>query len=654
MASMKELREQSTQKSSRLKDENMRKLEELKQKKIKEAQELMQASIDRANEEEAAALKAAEENSKTPFQQSQEAWGHEYNDVIVDGINISDSLHRRRELANRNVELCQKYLEEQQMKNELGETATETVTETATPIDNNKTSNSASFSLSQTENDYVDEDEVEILAELESGGKEMNNQNDDVIEINAIPKQKPASNISIKDIATPSPVSIEVEYEDIVEEAVETLPVVSVDPEATEEYIAAYEDEEEEIAIDATPNHNTTVSEVKNLTTVKDAIPEVKAAQDINFNIAEEDIEDEEEEDTNTNLVELSEEELQAAIKKVQDEIAIKLGLRGKEKISSDTEVSSKGVTLTNVLNILGQKSTPINQGADWVLVSGGKRITMKQWTGAELDSINRNVSGRNRFNTLREIFFAIYSHITSEKPSFEDWLKTTSFFDIDHLYMAIYAANYTGKNYLPYNCEDPACRYPFLSENHDIDDMIWFEDDEVKDRFYKIKESTEVVKPGLYQTHIEQIYDRIGVEFKEPTIYDVVFESAVLDEAFNTKYADIIRFLVYIQNIHILGEDGMWHPVICKVDADNIVKTTKTRIITYAKILAQLPSDAIMYMNKFIDQIDMAGNKVKYRLPEEVCPRCGKPVARIRSSNDGDFIEGSRMVFSRHQLTRI
>lgn len=650
MASMKELREKS-QSTSHLKDENMKKLEELKKQKMKEAQELMQASLDRAAQEEEAA-RLAKENQKTPFQESQEAWGHEHHDVIVDGINISDSLHRRRQLANRNVELCQKYLEEQEMAKALAESSQEEGITDREPI-KDTTEASTPFILSQTDEDIkVDEDEAAILAEIEEelGGNEMN-MNDDVVEINAVPTRKAASEISITDIATPTPkapVAVEVEEDavDVVEETIEEVYDNSV--------VIEDEEEEEEVVIDATPKHSH-VPEATLTATVKDAIPEVKAAQDIDFNIDDEDIdEEEEEEEANTNLAELSDEELQAAVKKVQEEIAIKLGLRGKDKVAEDAEVSTKGVTLTNVLNILGQKSTPINKGADWVLVSGGKRITMKQWTGPELDSINRNISGRNRFNTLREIFFAIYSHITSDKPSFEDWLKTTSFFDIDHLYMAIYAANYSGKNYLPYNCEDVNCRYPFLSENHEIDDMLWFEDDEIKDRFYKIKESTEVVKPGLYPTHIEQIYDRIGVEFKEPTIYDVVFESAVLDEAFNTKYADIIRFLVYIQNIHILGEDGKWHPVICKVDADNIVKTTKTRIITYAKILAQLPSDAIMYMNKFIDQIDMAGNKVKYRLPEEVCPRCGKPVARVRSSNDGDFIEGSRMVFSRHQLTRI
>ena len=664
MASIKDLR--SATSNGSLTQANITKLKELEEKKKLEAQAMMDAAIQRAEDADKAAAES-KENEKTPFEQSQEAWGHEHHEVIVNGVNLSDSLHRRRETANRNARICQEYLEEQAIKKEMGEVEqTESTNNSYTTLEKEKqtlegskedsTIDNNQYSLSEASiTEEVDPDEAEIEKELELGGTNMNDN--DVIEIDArggnIPPTKKStetvqqSAMSIDQLATPteeqhktsvkpSQVNIEVEDEQPIEEEAEATETTHIEEEVVAEEVEESAQEQQNISF---------------VPSVKDEIAgEVKRAEDIDFNVDEEDARIAEEAEAQNNLTEMTEEELKAAVKKVQDDIAIKLGLRGTDDASKAT-VSDKTVTLTNVLNIFNQQSAPISKSADWVLVSAGKRFTMKEWTGPEIDSINKDTSGRNRFNTLREIFFAIYNHIISEKPSFEEWLKTTSFFDIDHLYMGIYAANYgNGKNFLPYNCEDANCRYPFLSDHHPMDDMMYFVDDEAKERFYKIKESTDTVDPYLYKPHIEQIYGSIGVEFKEPSIYDVVFESAVLDDAFSKKYADIIRFLVYIKNVHLLV-NGQWHPVQCAVDKDNIVKTTKTRIITLAKIFAQLPSDAMTYMNKFIDQIDLAGNKVKYRLPEEVCPRCGKPVAKDPEEN---IFDGSRLVFSRHQLTRI
>ena len=76
--------------------------------------------------------------------------------------------------------------------------------------------------------------------------------------------------------------------------------------------------------------------------------------------------------------------------------------------------------------------------------------------------------------------------------------------------------------------------------------------------------------------------------------------------------------------------------------------KTTKTKIVTYSKIINGLPSDAYQKINKIINDIDILGNKIKYRLPETVCPKCGKPVSY---QLEQALTEAIRLVFSRHHL---
>ena len=105
----------------------------------------------------------------------------------------------------------------------------------------------------------------------------------------------------------------------------------------------------------------------------------------------------------------------------------------------------------------------------------------------------------------------------------------------------------------------------------------------------------------GLYKSKIEQIWGPIGIKFREPSIYDTVFEQSVLDESFVSKYRDLIRLLVYIDSIYLLS-DGEWHPVTYANSPDDMEKTTKTKIVTYSKIINGLPSDAYQKINKIIN----------------------------------------------------
>ncbi len=661
---------QNSQSSNSLREQTQRKIQEMQAAKQEAQQKALQECVDNAaptqQENTDGTLPLDELNQKYEWEHKPE------ESLMINGFNLTDSAHRRRLTANENVKACQEELLRREIESEKTETEQQIQEDskvTENIAENNSasnTNNNPSFdSMSEEElfgnNNSVEDDiEKEVLGEVEErGGNQMN---EDAIVLGG--PQRMATPEQITDIEQlrqkEEPMKVNTQYQQpkpvLQEGEMEfgTSPYDQYQPQQqVEEEINEESSEEVTIGNNITPV-TTTVEEphehnheehtfVQSPVTAN--VPEMKPADKINLEIDEKDYEDIAE-----NLVEkeVTEDEMKAAIEQFKKDLAAKLEVTPEqdEKVIP-LNVSKSGVSLSSMLSSIAPK---VQKAADWVLVSAGKRVTMKSWSGVELDAINRSATGRNRFNVLREIFSAIYDHILSEKPSFLEWLKNTSFFDIEHYYMSAYAASFAGKNYIPYNCEDAKCRKPFISDNKPIESMVWFANDAAKDRFYKIKESSDIEDPCMYKKKIEPIYGSIGIGFKEPSIYDAVFESAVLDENFAEKYKDIIKILVYIDGIYC-NVDGEWHPLTYNIDPKSIAKTTKTKIVTYAKLLNSLPSDAFQKVVNIINNIDILGNSVRYVIPEEVCPYCGKPVAINPENNITDATE---LLFSRHQVSQL
>ena len=103
----------------------------------------------------------------------------------------------------------------------------------------------------------------------------------------------------------------------------------------------------------------------------------------------------------------------------------------------SKFSISKKHIPINRLFN----ESSHTSYVADWVLPSTGKAISMSEFTGTEIEKLNPGNMGRNRINRIKDVYRLIYEHVIdpNKSPSLEVWAKSISFYDIDHLYFAIY-----------------------------------------------------------------------------------------------------------------------------------------------------------------------------------------------------------------------
>ena len=337
---------------------------------------------------------------------------------------------------------------------------------------------------------------------------------------------------------------------------------------------------------------------------------------------------------------ELSEQEIADLREAIKDKLKLDIPVNtsGEAKISAN-----KTISLNDVLSMQTSNANVI----DYPLMSAGRCVSMREFSGTEIESLNQGASGRNRFNTLKTIYHTLYDHIVdNNKPEFDKWLKVTSFMDIEHLYMAAYKASFNGANYIPFNCTNDKCNHVFLSDNIEIEDMIKFKDDAAKKKFYDILENSDTISKEdacLYKTKIVPVSPTIAIGFREPSIYNTIFENSVLDQNFINKYTRLLTMMVYIDNIYVI-QNGEYVPVRCRVDRHSLAKTAKIRIVTYSKIIRTLPSDSYNNILAEIAKINDLGDEVKYQLPEITCPKCGQTIEATEQTP-------TQLLFSRHQL---
>jgi hypothetical protein len=175
---------------------------------------------------------------------------------------------------------------------------------------------------------------------------------------------------------------------------------------------------------------------------------------------------------------------------------------------------------------------------------------------------------------------------------------------------------------------------------------MVKFKDDEAKEKFYNIMNNSGAVSNKLYETRIVPISKRFAIGFREPSIYNTIFENAILDQKFIDKYQKILSLMVYIDEVYVI-QNGEYVPISLKVDRTNMAKTTKYRIATYAKVISKLPSDGYQKILSIIASINELGDEVTYQLPEVTCPKCEHVIA-------AEAKESQELLFSRHQLALI
>ena len=281
----------------------------------------------------------------------------------------------------------------------------------------------------------------------------------------------------------------------------------------------------------------------------------------------------------------------------------------------------------------------------DWVLPNSSQHIAMTRFSGQDMERLSERYNA-NSFQEQKNRFKILFDHVASEKPSdLEKWLKSISFNDIDHLYFAAYGAGFVNSHYIPASCDK--CKNTFLSDNYKLEELVKYKDDAAEERCKKIRDCQEGAdQPGLYVTEFVQLTDNFAVTFRDPSVWNAVFENAILDEKFATKYRTILALCMYIDEFWKI-DDGTIQPIGYKIDTNNLAKTVKARVITYGKIIATLSSDQYNLILAYINAINDRADDITYIRPEITCPNCGNVIPEAETS-------GEELLFSRGQLAAL
>lgn len=315
--------------------------------------------------------------------------------------------------------------------------------------------------------------------------------------------------------------------------------------------------------------------------------------------------------------------------------------------VSKRLDISSFTVVKKPISNTKQFNVNPV-KAAKWVLMNQEATVLMKEFTGAELEKLREFTQDSASASSLTKRYRIIYDHIDSPKPaSFETWLKTTPFSDEDNLFFAIYIASFKGANYLPRDCSDQnECKETWLTEDIDIMDMVKFDSEDAKKKFTKIyqEEDSSTTKAGLYVSERVALSENIAIAFREPSIYTRI-ELSTLDREFREKYSSILEYIPYIDSIYFINqEEGTLTPVGYKSFADNNVKTTKSKIQQFAKVLSTLSIDEFGTIRPYVNSVATRTSGMSYRYPECTCPKCGKIVEEATASAE-------ELLFTRYQL---
>ena len=281
---------------------------------------------------------------------------------------------------------------------------------------------------------------------------------------------------------------------------------------------------------------------------------------------------------------------------------------------------------------------------ADHFLPNAGKIISCSALSGSELMAMNPENSNRSRLNTLKDIYSIMYKHVVSEKPKiFDEWLKTTRFNDLEHIYFALYKATFGGSNFMTYECPNKKCQDVFI-EDVSFEDMINYADDETKAKMQAIMSSGDSsITP--YEIVRQQISNNLAIGIRNPSIYNVVIEVSGLSDSFLEKYQDLMDIIVFIDNIYYIDyEHQVLEPVDFMPDKNNIAKTIARRIKIIADILRSLPSDNYFELRKAVADAFPSLAGVTYKIPAATCKKCGTQIPER-------VVGAQELLFMRHQL---
>ena len=326
---------------------------------------------------------------------------------------------------------------------------------------------------------------------------------------------------------------------------------------------------------------------------------------------------------------------------KLKAELAKKIKPVTKHYDLSSMTIAAKPISVNNAITNIGGN---ITRTFKWPLLHSNRPIVMKGYSATELNELSNLSSDRN--GNPVDVFKNMWDHLAAGKgQDFRTWTKCTSYYDVNHIWFAIYGACFKDTNYVPYSCG--SCNELMVSTDIPVEKMVKFDSEKVKEKFNQIMSMP--IEPDMGNIKAKarvQISDRLVADFSEPSIYDAVIMPNNLDAEFRQKYNDVIGLMGYLDDLYIIRDFGngpQLSPIAIKEFRDNEIKQVKAKIIQYAKIIRSLPSDQHNIILATITSMNEAED-MSYQLPAVTCEHCGKEIpSDINSAYD--------LVFLRHRL---
>lgn len=315
-------------------------------------------------------------------------------------------------------------------------------------------------------------------------------------------------------------------------------------------------------------------------------------------------------------------------------------------------KVSKKAVSFQSALTKIKKNSADIGKvTATWALMSIKRPYVCSALTGPELTTLYDIDNTNSNFIANVQQLKILYAHDENPyKPkSFEAWAKTIPYSDLDEVFMAEYVATFGRGNYIPYACEAKDCHYMELKDQKDImGKMVKFKNDDIKKKFEEARSLPITAEmSNMYETVVVPINDTIAIGFRNPSIYTVMYEVGSLNREFLEKYMQAVNTIMYIDTIYLIGDDvGDLYPIEYKLYPNDVSKSFKSKIATYAKILAPL-KDEYSVIIAYINSMRSKDSGIEYLIPEDKCSQCGAVIKEQVTS-------AKQLVFTRPHLVNI
>ena len=359
------------------------------------------------------------------------------------------------------------------------------------------------------------------------------------------------------------------------------------------------------------------------------------------FDIDEEDFDDvnstEDAAQTEEDAVQLSPEEIEeiriAGEKNLKNEILKKIINTGKKLDTSQFVISKKIIPIKDALK---NRVTEITRTAKWPMMYAERPFIASALKGPEIALLfDYDDSGsESSIGITQQQLKIMYEHDANEyKPTtIENWAKTIPFLDIESIFAALYLASMKGSNYLPMTCREQKCQHQFLTDNIDIDKIVKFNNDDIKNKFNEIMNTTITAdNTAKYDSVVNVINDDFAIGLKIPSIFTMVYELNSVDRPFLEKYNTIISIIQYIDYIYKINHDTMnFEPIGWKAYVGNYGKTFKSKIATYAKILKDFDSKEFSVLIALINSMLTKATEtrmVEYEIPAGKCIKCGAEI---------------------------